>query len=237
MELQSVQDKMAVELNIELAPPTPAGQKYRGAWPWEPTNATWTIGQARISSFLCPSAGPYRNTLATIFALEHYNTIRGSAFPLASGGLNVGRTNYVAVSGYRGDSPPDVNAGWGPYKGLYSGRSKYRFSDIVDGTSNVFAFGEIEGGCNSSPCDNLQVAHSWMGSGALVSGFGLDPFYFPNDRWKYYWGQFTSKHPGVVQFALADGSIHNVSKEIDFTTYVYISAMLDGNTANMTSVF
>jgi len=43
------------------------------------------------------------------------------------------------------------------------------------------------------------------------------------------WFQFTSRHPGVVQFALADGSCRPISQNIDRDTFVYLSAIADGN--------
>jgi prepilin-type N-terminal cleavage/methylation domain-containing protein/prepilin-type processing-associated H-X9-DG protein len=240
VELATIQEKIATELNIDKYPvnPLPAGEKYRGAYPWEPTNATWTIAQARISTFLCPSTNAYNNTMGTMYALAYYDAIKGHAFTLAGGGAGMGRSNYLGCAGYRGDSPPQVIAGWASYKGLFNSRSKYSFSDAVDGTSNILAFGEAEGGCNTSPCDNLQYAHSWMGSGSLTASFGMDTNYFPRDRWQHYWGQFSSKHSGgIVQFCFADGSVHGVAKNIDFTTYVYLQSMADGVPNDLSAVY
>jgi prepilin-type N-terminal cleavage/methylation domain-containing protein/prepilin-type processing-associated H-X9-DG protein len=240
MELKNIQEKMAVELDLDKYPinPLPAGEKYRGAYPWEPTNETWNIAQARISSYLCPSTNAYNNTLATMYVLAYYDAIKGHAFTMTGGGAGMGRTNYVGCSGYRGDSPPQEIAGWSVYKGLFTSRSKYSFSDAVDGSSNILAFGEIEGGCNQTPCDNLQIAHSWMGSGALTASFGMDTNYFPNERWKHYWGQFSSRHSGnIVQFVFADGSVHGIAKNIDFTTYVYLQSMADGVVNDMSNVY
>lgn len=240
MELQNVADRFTnyLEMNVDKKPSstTPApvsGVPYLWCWPWESTNNTWTIAQTRIPTLLCPSTDAYANASATMYYLATvYDSapIRGGAFTLTGGGSGMGRTNYVGVAGYAGN----LNA-WMQFQGPFSDRTKTRFAQVTDGTSNVLFFGEALGGCNppsaTNPC-TLQVAHSWMGSGALLTGYGLEPN-FPNEKFKLYWGQFGSQHPGIVQFSFVDGSIHGVSLTIDWDDYLYLSGMGDGNVAKM----
>ena len=40
--------------------------------------------------------------------------------------------------------------------------------------------------------------------------------------------QFSSMHPGIVNFAFADGSVHAISRTADFNVYIYLSGMADG---------
>lgn len=230
LELENVQGRFDrdLELNIDLYPPTPPGAKYREIWPWEPTWNTWTIAQTRIPGFLCPTANPYSNDRSTAFALAaHGTTLHVHAFIMGGGGDNMGRTNYIGCAGYFGSSigiPPS----WKRWEGMFSNRTKCRFSDVRDGTSNVFMFGEVLGGCASPPCNSLQIAHSWMGSGAMPTGWGLDP-YFSDEKHKEGWFQFGSEHPSVVQFGFADGSVHGVSRTIEWPDYLRLGAMHDGN--------
>ncbi|MCA9011564.1 MAG: DUF1559 domain-containing protein, partial [Planctomycetaceae bacterium] len=42
------------------------------------------------------------------------------------------------------------------------------------------------------------------------------------------WYQFESFHTGMIQFALADGSVRAVSKNIDQDTFHRLTAMQDG---------
>jgi prepilin-type N-terminal cleavage/methylation domain-containing protein/prepilin-type processing-associated H-X9-DG protein len=247
LEQTQVQDRISVEMDIDDFPPTPAGERFRQLWINDP--GTWNAAQVRIPAFVCPSTNPYMNSTSVIAALAYYGGgARGGAVgnsavspnTAATGAAgNWGRTNYVGCSGYAGDSPADTS--WSLYKGLYGGRSKYRFADVVDGTANVLAFGESMGGCNAptaaAPCHTMQAAHTWMGVGAMVSGFGLNIIpVFRDQGFKYYWSQFSSQHPGVVQFCFVDGSVRGVSRTIDFTSFVLLSAMGDGNTVSSDGV-
>jgi hypothetical protein len=51
----------------------------------------------------------------------------------------------------------------------------------------------------------------------------------PTPRAKH-WAWFHSDHPGIVQFALADGAIKRISMQIDDRSYFAASAMRDGFT-------
>jgi prepilin-type N-terminal cleavage/methylation domain-containing protein len=239
MELENVQDRFKndLELNIDFFPPTPPNAKYRELWPWEPTNNTWTIAQSRIPAFLCPSANPYRNDYATIYYLatvfdpsDPYRVIHAGAFLIGGGGDGMGRTNYVGSAGYAGNLGSYIR-----WQGVVSDRTKNRFATVLDGTSNVLLFGETLGGCNQPPCDSLQITHSWMGSGAMPTGVGLEPS-FPNERYRESWAQFSSHHPGIVQFVFADGSVHGVSLTIDFWDLQRLGGMNDGEVVNRDAV-
>src|SRR4029450_10077504 len=150
-------------------------------------------------------------------------TMSGTLLSDALGGLTVGRTNYIGVGGYLADlidtnSPP---VDWSRYKGIFGIRSKHTMSSILDGTSNVLMFGEAIGGRVGPRRD---YGFTWMGTGFLTTGFGIG---------NKDWVKFSSEHPGIVQFALADGSVRNVNVNIDFVTYVHFSEMQDGNTISV----
>ena len=100
------------------------------------------------------------------------------------------------------------------YQGVFYDRSKVDFRDITDGASNTLLFGEATGDTRS---------FAWMGVGVLAAGYGLDP----NSNPQCWAVQFSSGHAGVVQFCLADGSVHSLSTEIDFQLFVNLSAIAD----------
>ena len=44
------------------------------------------------------------------------------------------------------------------------------------------------------------------------------------------WYQFSSNHPGIVQFCLADGSVRQVATQIDYDMLQNLGAIADGQT-------
>jgi hypothetical protein len=44
------------------------------------------------------------------------------------------------------------------------------------------------------------------------------------------WHQFSSNHPGIVNFIFADGSLHGLSVEISSETLRALSGIADGET-------
>ena len=123
---------------------------------------------------------------------------------------------------------------WAPYVGIYnSANSKQttKIADIKDGTSNTSAFGEYLGGVHIDGSRDFELA--WMGAGTQPTCYGLAPIYGPNKN-DYSWRQFQSQHPGLVNFAFADGSVRPVFKTADFNTFIYVSGMKDGVIADPT---
>jgi hypothetical protein len=66
-----------------------------------------------------------------------------------------------------------------------------------------------------------------MGVGIQVTAFGIKT----KD-----WASFSSEHPGIVQFCLADGSVKRVSQTIDVNVYWDVSDMHGGKYASMTGI-
>ncbi|HVC98424.1 MAG TPA: DUF1559 domain-containing protein [Pirellulales bacterium] len=158
-------------------------------------------------------------------------------------GLPVGRSTYKAVSGANwgddtslGPSAVPLATNWrhvgtnGSYDGLDNGdgimfRSDYRSPRtkqiIRDGTSSTFLLGE------DVPDENAWVswpyANNGYGTCAIPPNLhGLDPADYPN-TWS-----FRSRHPGGLEFAVADGSVRFVSGAIELDVYRRL-ATIHGN--------
>jgi prepilin-type N-terminal cleavage/methylation domain-containing protein/prepilin-type processing-associated H-X9-DG protein len=119
-------------------------------------------------------------------------------------GHELGAANYIGNAGFFG---PDMTAGTNNLLGLgpYYQNSRTRISDITDGTSNTIAFGETLGGLGGR-LRGFRL--SWMGSGSIPS------LYASPARANMGWYSFGSKHSGVTNFALADGSVRAILQGI-----------------------
>jgi prepilin-type N-terminal cleavage/methylation domain-containing protein len=115
------------------------------------------VANTRIATYLCPSAP----------ATPGFWVIDGATFTgrppstswlyyldwvynIPSYGQEMGRSNYLGVSGGRGavwpDDPIPAHQPWKPFTGIYTANTGTRIADITDGTSNTLAFGEYLGG-------------------------------------------------------------------------------------------
>jgi len=214
LEQNSVHERIEVEMDVA---------KVAGGW-WTDAS-TWTVAQARLGLFLCPSDNPYANVTGTFVGLHTWwdkgNTktppgevwLTGLYMSLANGGLNIGRSNYVASAGGMGMTE---NAYWDMFRGPMYNRSVRSLADVVDGTSHTLMFGESLGGLYGN---RREYAHSWMGSGSLPTAWGLsDAAYF----------RFSSQHPGMVCFSYCDGSVRPLATTIDDDALKTMGGMRDG---------
>jgi prepilin-type N-terminal cleavage/methylation domain-containing protein len=225
MELDNIHQQMPKDL-FEVNKSFPA---------WWTNGPTWAMAQTKIGLFLCPSADAYRNTEGTSASLHTFLDTAASPpqltaemiwFSIGGGGLNLGRTNYLGCAGVIGNADPGF---WKTWEGVLTVRTRHDFSMIQDGTSQTILFGEVLGG----PFQQggvMEFAYSWMGSGAMPAGWGLD--YSNNPSKKPGWWQFGSNHSQVTQFGLADGSVRPVSLNIDIWQLYHASGMKDGNVIN-----
>ena len=218
LELSSIRDRIHIDLDV---------RRTDRAW-WQ-ENSTWQIAQARIPTFLCPSANPYGNAYAVGACVLTYNDyVRQEAvanmlyFGNGNGGSELGRANYLPSAGALGN----VGGQWAPYEGIFSTRTSTNFAAILDGTSQTLLFGEWRGGrLDGPPLDQgYQLAYSWMGASGHPSMWGLS---YPPRQGPGWW-QFNSHHPQVVQFCFADGSVRAVSTQVDTLQFRYASGMHDG---------
>jgi len=215
---------------------------------------------ADIKSFLCPS-GPTKAEQTTVLLYSPqdfpdtdtthnsswqwlYNTNIGNPGFLFLGsqpGLAlIGRSHYAANAGYPVYDPTDqagtrLSKNWaGPFTYL----SKNKLSDIVDGTSNTFAFGEY---ANAYVDFGVGNALTGMTSVAWAGGF-LYTYWGPDngqDRSAStsatgtaepngVWFRNCSRHTNIVNMAFADGSVSPVQTGIDYTTWVNLGGIADG---------
>ncbi len=191
-----------------------------------------------VKLFLCPSdeaalLGPRRDAADLGF-------YEGPIFPPA---ILAGQTNFKGVSGANwewGDLRWHNIGTNGQWDGLTYGdgifyRSDYlspkRLTDITDGTSNTFMIGEDVPSANhwcSWPYANNAVGTCAIPPNVLQpNGLPYSPADWPNGY------SFRSRHPGGLQFAFADGSVHFVSTSIDLPTYRALATICGGEVVEL----
>ena len=218
MEQENVQDRMVVDFRVE-----------RATGPWWSNAETWAVAHVRLNALLCPSTDAYMNNVGTSAFLNMYpepNTaiLQNGMFLVDDSGADLGRSNYLGCAG----GFDRFDGSWKQFQGIFTNRSQNRFASVLDGTSNTLMFGETTGGYTYDPATGRQsrdVSFSWMGSGALPTAWGLAP---PSPASKASWEQFNSEHPGVVQFAFADGSVRTISITVDRVAFIFAGGMADG---------
>jgi prepilin-type N-terminal cleavage/methylation domain-containing protein/prepilin-type processing-associated H-X9-DG protein len=129
-----------------------------------------------------------------------------------------GATNYVGCAGGLGGYMGLANPSYLLYPGIYYTNSKTKLTDISDGTSNTFAFGETLGGNGKS--NDFHLA--WCGASGMPVAWGLQ------DWTTSQWYTFSSRHTGVVNFALGDGSVRGIRFGISTAIYRAAGGRNDG---------
>ena len=203
-----------------------AAKTYYG-WNYNPT---YTAATAKIPGFVCPSSDPYQADLTTDYVCFSMNARKRTSFtltPFAGGGNPpIARTTYVPSGGFLATGAPGTDFSDDSLLGAFRVRKYVKFRDFTDGLSNCFMFGENQGGAWDA---SANLTWAWMSSSIGYTGFGN-----PETGAKISslpWYQFNSAHVGAGVFFLAgDGAVHSVNPSIDFTTYVYRSAIAGNDT-------
>lgn len=194
--------------------------------------------QFQIPSFECPSDQMNASdTFLTISAEERdgfpgdiqtvgnrLTTTDNNAF-----GDSIGVTNYVGIGGPVGDV--DDDGIWANFEGIFGNRSKTTFGNISDGTSNTLLFGEVVSFETGSFGTESAISYSWMGNAVLPMNFWPKSVQGTNGIRISY--AYRSNHPGVVQFASADGAVHTISENAELTTMQNLSGRSDGTVVSI----
>jgi prepilin-type N-terminal cleavage/methylation domain-containing protein len=204
--------------------------------PWWNYSSAYTIAQTRIKLYLCPSDDPYSNTSMTDILTHTFrqaNTFELfiGGFGVSSGGGPLGRTSYVGVAGYGGQiNNPMVDR----YAGLLCNRSGVSLQQLTaaDGSSNTLMFGEW---LDDFDTGTRLFSPAWIGAGSLPAAYGTAS----NANTGYF--QFNSKHPGMIQFCMGDGSVRGIRKGIApgtdaYNVFIAAAGWHDGAVVDFTAI-
>jgi prepilin-type N-terminal cleavage/methylation domain-containing protein/prepilin-type processing-associated H-X9-DG protein len=200
---------------------------------------------ARIKAYICPSDNA-QNAVPTLGIIDGAGIYPPSTshvyveyvYDWPGFGHEMGAANYLGVGGGYGkvDASDTANASWAPYTGIYYMSSATRMTAITDGASNTAAFGEYVG-THINGTREFRVA--WLGAGWLTTRFGLAPVYKADGSTggnDYTWRQFSSRHPGIVNFAFADGSVRPISRHADYWNWIYATGAHDGRVVDLSQL-
>ena len=256
MEQQTIYDQLQTDKrhdnptsNVFPVAPWPNAIPGTVVTPWwnSPTGPQgqqdYTTAQTKLTAFLCPSTNPYTSSGGTSATLHTYGQNGSGTLEMyIFGGANqIGRTNYIGCAGGLGEIP--ITGGevgtWYFWRGIFTNRSSRNMGAILDGTSNTLMFGETVGGRLVSGSGSatiqtkqIQYAHSWIASGAMPTAWNLKfPFNNPVNQ-THNWYQYSSQHPGGVQFAFADGSVKMITYAVDRLKFRHTSGVSDGILVN-----
>ncbi len=158
----------------------------------------------------------------------------------------VGLTNYKGVQGSNFCWGDWINSGphgkcepWFKGNGIFYPMDWQRqksFAAIRDGASNTSMIGEDVWNETRSTCSNpcFGLGFSWAHSTESNATAAIPPnarrpdgTEYPEDDWTGHNG-FRSRHPGGVQFAYADGSVHFISDSIELGVYRALATISGG---------
>ena len=184
-----------------------------------------TMDAIGISALWCPSDGTagIKGTLGSSYF--------DGPMPQTNG-FNVFYTNYAAMAGIWNSWPvnglssiPQLAAN---SLGIFYTGSATRIAGVTDGTSNTFLVAETAHGM-LAPADQPWWHHWFAGDHGDTE---IDTMYAPNPERKFqetysgtyyactagvgiFFGSATSFHPGGVNIAFADGSVHFIKDSIN----------------------
>ncbi|TWT78324.1 hypothetical protein Pla123a_11150 [Posidoniimonas polymericola] len=203
------------------------------------------LSQTQPPGFICPSKRPSQPT-----APKNHWSPKNCAFKV---GDLAGKSDYAACSGdpavpeapTKAEGPANLTVAdsplwkWGgPHNGVCYLRSKVKYKDITDGTSNTFLVGEkyqrpesYDGSFASG-----SATYDFGDNESMFSGYNRDQHRSTNPQLPPHQDRpgilddyaFGSAHSGAFGMAMCDGSVKRVNYDIDITAYRWLGVVDDG---------
>lgn len=176
-----------------------------------------------VPTFICPS-DPYENIFEIAEGDGHdhdHDHLSGAAGMRIDDGpeklFRVSKSNYVGMFGTfeLEDAPYNGN-------GMFYGNSRIKFRDVTDGLSNTFMIGERDGRLGGS------IWHGNIAEAAEPHARFLGVADHTPNHPELHFEDFSSSHPGGVNFIRADSSVTFVPNNIDFEVFQAMATRAGG---------
>ena len=190
----------------------------------------------QIPLLLCPTDQYEASAITSVAGQPMFdpNTSTDRLYATELTGIDLPSSNYSACSGaYSGGPVPDANMR--NYDGIFGSKIEKSMAVVVDGTSNTILLGESMGLIRGQerthkvswffmPMCRARSLLDWE-SNESSSLPGLEIL---GDSWFAYPVGFASKHPTIVNFAMADGSIQTKQRHVDWKVLYSLCGTGDG---------
>lgn len=141
-----------------------------------------------------------------------------------------GRTSYLGNSGYLGN--PDGDLFRQGKLGVFYNRSKVRFAEMVDGTSNSLMFGETIGSMTDSVRGSGPKLFNWTwNSGPQVSEYHRPGYTntYGQLHGQFIWYLYSTPHTGKIwNYCKGDGAVSSANFATTGQWLCDMSAVDDG---------
>jgi prepilin-type N-terminal cleavage/methylation domain-containing protein len=187
-----------------------------------------------IRVYMCPSRrslGTMSYTNASFPSNPEYSTIKGTAFTVAP----------LDYAGCNGTTPGSTTAN-GMIVSQFSGRNTVRTASVKDGLSYTLMVGEKAANPFVSALLGMEDD---MGYAAAYNTANFNAVRFTSktllplrdtDVTGPTGGAFGSAHPGTWNALMGDGSVQQLSYNIDPTIFSYLGSIADGNIVHATDI-